>query len=81
MSRCRFRTVFAPFSAVYRRARQPENAVAPGFCGIGPADRRLKTAKTVETAQRPFQSGLRFSAKARGPSTVSSLLVIATKAG
>ncbi len=30
---------------------------------------------------RPFQLGLRFSAKAFGPSTVSSLLVMATKAG
>ena len=47
-------------------------------------DRRnlpFKMAKTVSGDQRPFQFGLRFSAKARGPSTVSSLLVMATNAG
>ena len=30
---------------------------------------------------RPFQAGLRFSAKALGPSMVSSLAAMATKAG
>ena len=35
----------------------------------------------VWTTQRPFQLGLRFSAKAFGPSTVSSLRAMATKAG
>jgi len=44
-------------------------------CEIGPP------AGVPVVAQRPCQLGLRFSAKAFGPSTVSSLLVMATKAG
>ena len=58
--------------------------VLPDIAGQWPALDRSKTpnARPPElTRQRPFQLGLRFSAKAFGPSTVSSLLVMATKAG
>jgi hypothetical protein len=50
--RRRFCTVFAPFSTVYRRARQPRNAVVAGFFRVGLRKGRLKTAKTVETAAK-----------------------------
>ena len=43
--------------------------------------RRSRLYSGSSCNQRPFQLGLRFSAKAFGPSTVSSLRAMATKAG
>ena len=59
-------------------------AIAPGKGREGKGKEgkgRERRSSNLPPSYRPFQFGLRFSAKARGPSTVSSLLVMATKAG
>ncbi len=66
---------------------RPHHAASRSSCPTSPGSGRRSTAARRRTrgrlidGQRPFQLGLRFSAKAFGPSTVSSLLVMATKAG
>jgi len=61
----------------------PGRLSSTGWQGFEPFKaRRLESPHGWYRAdQRPFQLGLRFSAKALGPSIVSSLRVMATNAG
>ena len=58
------------------------NACLFGKASGGPTgDRGALRQRGLFPDYRPFQLGLRFSAKALGPSTVSSLCAMAMKAG